>query len=219
MSSLQLLNMWFEETAKLGPNRMRGNLPLILPHTRIGLLGGSFDPPHQGHVQVSLSALKQLNLHHMIWLVSPQNPLKQHKPAPVSERLKAARKITASHPHISASDIESKWRTQYTIETIRNFQTLYPNVEFIWVIGSDNWANFHKWRGWVDIINAIPVAIYPRPGHSLKAGLGPAAQRFRSAQRNLRAPQIQAPAWQMLTGPHKYEASSQMRHMKQDHTR
>ena len=192
---------------------MRGNLPLILPHMRIGLFGGSFDPAHQGHLHVSKVALKQLGLHKIIWLISPQNPLKAHKPASIADRLTTAQNLT-QHPRINVSNIESEWNTLFAIDTIHRFQTLYPNVEFIWIIGSDNWAGFHKWRGWEEIVKTIPIAIYPRPGTTLKAGLGPAAQRFQQARRDLSMPNIQAPAWQILGGPYKLEASREMRAKK-----
>jgi len=186
-------------------------LPPLQPGMRVGLLGGSFDPPHQGHLAISQQALSALNLHAVIWLVSPQNPLKAHQPAPQSNRLTACRELI-QHPRIFASDIESAWRTQYSIDTIRAFKRHYPDTHFVWLVGSDNFATFHHWHRWDDIMQTIALAIYPRLGSQLRAGLGPAAQRFaqaRCAPAALAA--LNAPAWAVLSGPYHPIASRDLR--------
>ncbi len=179
---------------------------------RVGLLGGSFDPPHRGHLAISQTALSALDLHAMIWLVSPQNPLKDHQPAPQAQRLKACRDLIR-HPRIFASDIEAEGSAHYSIDTIRSLQKSFPEVDFVWLMGSDNFASFHRWHQWQDIMAAIPIAVYPRQGSTLHAGLCPAAQIY-AAQRcsPRRLAQQSGPAWAMLSGPHYPISSSAIRH-------
>ena len=186
----------------------------------VGLFGGSFDPPHAGHRLVSLTALKALHLDRIWWLVSPQNPLKGHAPQDRASRVAACQAL-ASHPKIFVSDEESRLGTQYAIDTVRRLKSANPGVRFIWLMGADNLAGLHKWKFWDELMNEIPVAIYPRPGSTLQAGISPAATRFApwrkpaSSAANFRF--AQAPAWIMLDGVLSGLSSSALRRHKADH--
>lgn len=181
---------------------------------RIGLLGGSFDPPHAGHVHITRWALRSFALDRVWWLVSPGNPLKSRGPAPIDRRMAAARALV-SHPRVVVSDLERRLGTRYTAQTLRRLQALYPGVHFVWLMGADNLAGFHHWDRWQDILNRVPVGVMARPGEQLHAGLSPAAQRFRLARVPSRAagalPLMQAPAWTLLTGPMMAISSSEIR--------
>jgi nicotinate-nucleotide adenylyltransferase len=134
---------------------------------RIGLLGGSFNPPHQGHVHISLAALKGLQLDALWWLVTPQNPLKTDKPADMDSRIAACRKI-ADHPQIIISDIERELGTNLTYFTVKKLKTCHPKTSFIWVSGMDTALGFHKWNYWKSLLEEIPtVHITRTPATSL----------------------------------------------------
>lgn len=171
---------------------------------RVGLLGGSFDPPHQGHRLVATMALKKLQLDRVWCLVSPQNPLKDRAATDIATRLAAA-KILLAHPRIDVLDLESRLGTQYSIDTIRALKARYPSVHFVWLIGADNMAHLHHWRGWREIMETLPLAVYPRPNKTLRAGLSVAAQTFAAARQPAEtARQLAhraAPAWTLLSGP------------------
>ena len=149
---------------------------------RIGLLGGTFDPAHEAHLHLSREALKRLALDHVWWLVSPGNPLKQNDALPpVEERLAAARRI-ANHPRIQVTSIEERLGTRYTIDTWTARQRAATDVRFVWLMGADNMAQFNAWKSWEDIMQRVPVAIFDRPGYSLKALNGVAARKFTRAR-------------------------------------
>ncbi len=172
---------------------------------KIGLLGGSFNPAHAGHRLVSTMAIQQLGLDQIWWLVSPQNPLKSEaEMAPLGERLKSANKI-ADHPRIVVTDIESQLDTQYTIDTVHALQQRFRDVRFIWLMGADNMIQLPKWSKWRELVDTIPIAIYPRPGFTLKARLSPAASTYRTAWLDRSdatlLPSLKAPALCFLEGP------------------
>ncbi len=165
----------------------------------IGLLGGSFNPPHEGHREISLTAMKRLVLDAVWWLVTPANPLKDPAQyAPLDERLKLARK-KADHPHIIVSDFERRQNLQFTVDTIERLQLLNPNINFVWIMGADSLANFHEWKDWRRIAEQIPIAIFNRPGIGDKALASPAATElalFRLAPNKASAlAQAEPPAW------------------------
>ena len=136
---------------------------------RIGLLGGSFNPAHEGHVYVSEVALKRLGLDYVWWLVTPQNPLKGRTGlAPLADRLCHARAI-ARHPRIVVMDIERALGTQYSIDTLKALQRRFPLVDFTWLMGSDNLEIFRRWRRWQEIATRVPIAVVQRPGTILAA--------------------------------------------------
>ncbi|MEM9496230.1 MAG: nicotinate-nucleotide adenylyltransferase [Pseudomonadota bacterium] len=136
---------------------------------RIGLLGGSFNPAHDGHRDISLMALEKLALDAVWWLVTPGNPLKEKSIyAPFSERMKQARAV-ADHADIVVSDFENRHGLQYTVDTLERLQTLNPDMRFVWLMGADSLENFHLWRDWRRITNAVPIAVFNRPGYEADA--------------------------------------------------
>jgi len=180
---------------------------LIPPHApgmRIGLFGGTFDPPHQAHLGASLLALKRLKLDRVWWLVTPGNPLKNTKGlAPLSERIAAARALTR-HPRIDVTGIEAVINTRYTYDTIRWLKARCPGVRFVWIMGADNLRSFHRWQKWREIARLVPIAVVDRVGPSLYATAGTAGQ----ALSRFRIPETAAtslayrrpPAWVFLHG-------------------
>lgn len=149
---------------------------------RIGLLGGSFNPAHAGHLHISRVALKRLGLDAVWWLVSPQNPLKPTAGmAPMAERLAAARAV-ARHPRIQASGMEAELGSTYTADTLRKLRTRFPRARFVWLMGADNMLQMPRWRRWPEIFDKTPVAVVARPAYSWNAMHGKAALRYRSAR-------------------------------------
>jgi nicotinate-nucleotide adenylyltransferase len=149
---------------------------------KIGLLGGSFNPAHEAHVHISQVALRRLKLDSVLWLVSPQNPLKgTDGMAPLAKRLAYARAF-AKDPRIEVTAIEQALGTSYTIETIEELQRRFPKARFVWLMGGDNLTQFHRWRRWQDIARRLPFAVIARPGYTIKALTAPAAQLFADAR-------------------------------------
>jgi nicotinate-nucleotide adenylyltransferase len=145
---------------------------------RIGLLGGSFNPAHEGHRAISLYALKRLKLDQIWWLVSPQNPLKSTKDmASLTQRLKNARAM-ASSPKIIVTDIESQCGTRYTADTLRVLRRRFPRTHFVWLMGADNLNQIPTWQKWPEIFHLVPVAVFRRPTYAAGRRIGKAAQRF-----------------------------------------
>jgi nicotinate-nucleotide adenylyltransferase len=173
----------------------------VTPGLRIGLLGGSFNPAHKGHLYASRTALRQLNLDYVWWLVTPRNPLKAASDlAPLDERLRGARR-QAKHPRIVVMDIERILRTHYTIDTVRALQRRFPQIRFVWLMGSDNLAQFDHWRDWPQIAARIPIAVIQRPGTIMARIQAKAIGRFgrRRNPRGLAA--VRPPAIAIIDGP------------------
>ncbi|MCW5752103.1 MAG: nicotinate-nucleotide adenylyltransferase [Alphaproteobacteria bacterium] len=171
---------------------------------RIGLLGGSFNPAHEGHRHVSLQALRHLGLDEVWWLVSPQNPLKPAAGmAPFAERIEAARRV-ARHPRIRPSDLEQRLGTRFTFDTLRRLRQRFPRVRFVWIIGADNLVQLPRWHRWQDILRLAPVAVFDRPTYSRAALSGKVAQRFRAcrlpAHQSRTLADRAAPAWCFIAG-------------------
>ena len=169
---------------------------------RIGLLGGSFNPAHDGHRHISLLALRRLGLDEVWWLVSPQNPLKPAKGmATLAQRMTSAR-AAAHHPRIRVSDIERRLNTRFTVDTIRALKRRHPDIGFVWLIGADNLLQMPAWKSWQTLFQLVPVAVFARPTYSLRALAGQAAVRFafdRLPERQARClAQQQPPAWTFL---------------------
>lgn len=189
---------------------MRAGFPLALPGQRIGLLGGSFDPAHEGHVHITEQALRRFGLDRIWWLVSPGNPLKARGPAPIAQRVAAARALL-SDPRVIVTDIEAHLRTRMTADTIAALQHLYPAVRFVWLMGSDNLVQFDRWDRWREIAARVPIGVLARPGSRL------AARRSRMARilADARIPEADArylpllspPAWVLVNVP-MHKASS-----------
>ncbi len=149
---------------------------------RIGILGGSFNPAHAGHLHVARLALKRLRLQQVWLLVSPGNPLKQAAGmAPLAARLAGARAL-ADGRRIIATDIERHWQTRYTIDTLRMLRRRFPRAVFIWLMGADNLVQLPRWRGWLDIARHTPFAVMPRPTYNHRALAGLAARRLRAGR-------------------------------------
>ncbi|MEL7116603.1 MAG: nicotinate-nucleotide adenylyltransferase, partial [Pseudomonadota bacterium] len=141
----------------------RSDLPTIRAGQTVGLLGGSFDPPHQGHVRITRHALQRFGLDRIWWLVSPGNPLKSRGPASLGRRMETARDIMW-HPRVTITDIEARLGSRYTASTIRSLRKLYPGVTFVWLMGADNLASFHKWNEWREIMDTVSIGVIARPG-------------------------------------------------------
>jgi nicotinate-nucleotide adenylyltransferase len=171
---------------------------------RIGLFGGTFDPPHAAHLAASLLAMKRLKLDRMWWLVTPGNPLKDTRGLrPLEQRMAQARKL-AGHPRIDVTGLEAVINTRYTYDTLEFLVRRCPGVRFVWVMGADNLRSFYRWQNWRGIANLLPMAIVDRMGSSLYAASGRAAQAlgpYRLPERL--APELarrKAPAWLYLHG-------------------
>jgi nicotinate (nicotinamide) nucleotide adenylyltransferase/ribosome silencing factor RsfS/YbeB/iojap len=167
---------------------------------RVGLLGGSFNPAHGGHLHISREALRRLELDEVWWLVSPQNPLKPVQiMAPFAVRLAEAAAVAAADRRIRVSDIEARLGTAYTADTLRELRRRYPLARFVWLMGGDNLAQFPYWKRWQDIFRTVPIAVFDRPGTGLRALAGVAAQRFARARVPLSAARrlasLPPPAW------------------------
>ena len=180
------------------------SIPLYANGMRIGLLGGSFNPPHAAHRAISLFALKRLKLDRVWWLVTPGNPLKDHGSLhDLEERAEAARKMAAD-PRIDVSCLESVIRTRYTIDTISYLRRRASGLRFVWIMGADNLAQFHRWQNWRRIASEVPIAVIDRPPQSFRALAAPAAQalaRYRLPENQAaRLADQRAPAWVFLTG-------------------
>ena len=190
-------------------------LPPHAPGLRVGLFGGSFNPAHQGHRAASLLALRRLRLDCIWWLVSPGNPLKDKRElAPLPVRIEAAREI-AAHPRIKISGIETAIGTTYSFETIAYLKRRCPGVHFVWIMGADNLAGFHRWKRWRDLINLAPIAIIDRPGSTLRsmssrAGRILAPYRL-SENAAARLADAQPPAFVFLHGPRSALSSTALR--------
>jgi len=190
-------------------------LPPHAPGMRIGLFGGSFNPPHEGHLHVGRMALTRLRLDRLWWLVTPGNPLKERRGlASLEERMEAAR-LLARHPRITVTDIEAQLGVRYTIDTIRALRARCPGVHFVWIMGADGLAGFHRWRDWREIAGLVPMAVIDRPGLTLKSVRSPAAQALErgripeSAAATLAA--RRPPAWVFLHGPRSNLSSTAIR--------
>lgn len=188
--------------------------PLVGKGQRIGLLGGSFDPPHMGHVHVSDRALRRTGLDQVWWLVSPGNPLKANGPADIDRRVAACRALIRN-PKVAVSDIERYLPNAYTANTLRYLLKRFPGVRFVWLMGADNLASFHHWEDWRWIMENVPIGIIARPGQQLKAGLSPAARLYH--QRRLPLEQAgllgrtKEARWVLLPGPMSEASSTEIR--------
>ncbi len=186
---------------------------LMQPGMKVGLFGGSFDPAHPGHAHVAETALRRLGLDRIIWLVTPQNPLKSARSTPLRARMASARR-QARGPSMIVSDAETRIGARYTVDTLRVLKARYPGVAFVWIMGADNLAGFHRWKGWTDIVRLMPMAIVARPQAPLSRAT-PVSRRFRQAHRPSRAgrtfPYATAPAWTYLEGPLHFASSTALR--------
>ena len=180
------------------------SIPLYTNGMRIGLLGGSFNPPHVAHRAISQFAIKRLKLDRVWWLVTPGNPLKDNGGLhDLDARAEAARKM-ADDPRIDISCLESVIGTRYTVDTISYLRRRASGLRFVWIMGADNLAQFHRWQNWRRIASEMPIAVIDRPPQSFRALAAPAAQalaRYRLPENQaVRLADQRAPAWVFLTG-------------------
>lgn len=190
-------------------------LPPHAPRQRIGLYGGSFNPPHAAHLMVAETALRRLQLDRLWWMVTPGNPLKDNRGLPtLGERIAAVRAMVQD-PRITVTGLEAELGTYYSIDTIRALKQRCGRVNFVWIMGGDNLASFHRWGGWREIMRMIPIAVIDRPGSTHKAVRSQAAAMFAQARvdesDSALLPQLEAPAWMMLHGRRSSLSSSQLR--------
>jgi nicotinate-nucleotide adenylyltransferase len=192
---------------------------LVMPHVErgmvVGLFGGSFNPPHQGHVLVAEIALRRLGLDQLWWLVTPGNPLKSRRElAPLSERL-ASCETMASDPRIKVTAFEKTLGTSYTARTLEFIRARNPHVHFIWIMGADNLAGFHRWQHWQKIATTFPIAVIDRPGSTLAYLSSKMARTFDYARVDEEDAgvlwQKRAPAWTFIHGPRSTLSSSAIR--------
>ena len=178
------------------------------------MLGGSFDPPHAGHVHISKEALKRFGLDEVWWLVSPGNPLKARGPAPFEKRMAAARALV-DHPRISVSDFEKVHSTRYTAETLRKLFRKYPGVTFVWLSGADILTELHLWQDWRWIVSNIPLGVLARPGQRMSARMSRAARVYRDHRLKPAAarllPQSAPPVWSFVNVPMVDVSSTRLR--------
>jgi nicotinate-nucleotide adenylyltransferase len=190
-------------------------LPAFAPGQRIGLFGGSFNPPHGGHRHASLVALKRLGLDRVWWLVTPGNPLKDNDALPpLARRVEAAREV-AQHPRILVTGIEARIGSRFTYDTVLWLTRRCAGVRFVWIMGADNLASFHRWQHWQGIARLVPMAVVARPGSLSKGPLGKAA-RVLAAHRlpeaeAARLPGMTPPAWVFLHAPLDGTSSTALR--------
>ena len=185
---------------------------------RIGLFGGTFDPPHLAHLGASLLALKRLKLDRVWWLVTPGNPLKNTSNlAPLSKRIAAARALT-HHPRIDVTGLESVINTKFTYDTISWLIARFPRVRFVWIMGADNLRHFHRWQRWRDIARLVPIVVIDRLGPSLYAAASPAGQALSGARIRehdaATLPNRHAPAWTYLHGLKSALSSTALRALR-----
>lgn len=191
--------------------------PKAAPGMRIGLLGGSFDPPHEGHLHITRWALRAFGLDRVWWLVSPGNPLKRRGPAPLAERMAACRGML-SDARVVVTDVEARIGTRYTAETLAGLLARYPGVRFLWLMGADNLAQLHHWKDWRSIMEAAPVGVLARPGEQIAAGLSPAARLYAAGRLPPEAARIlpfrAPPAWTLMTGRMSGASSTRLRALR-----
>ncbi|MEE1658319.1 nicotinate-nucleotide adenylyltransferase [Microvirga sp. CF3062] len=193
-------------------------LPRVAPGMRIGLYGGSFNPAHAGHRHVSQMALKRLGLDRVWWIVTPGNPLKDTgELATTAMRVEEAQAV-ADDPRIDVTAFEEEIGARYTVDTLTYLKRRYPNVRFVWIMGADNLASFHRWRGWRRIARMMPIAIVDRPGWTLKAVRSRSATALSGARIDaadaLALPGLKPPVWVFLHGPRSHLSSTQLRRLR-----
>lgn len=194
---------------------------LRMPHVergqRIGLFGGSFNPPHEGHLLVSEIALRRLQLDQIWWIVTPGNPLKNHDQlAPLAKRIQWCEEI-ASNPAIRVTAFEHSYPTRYTADTLALVKARHTTNNFVWIMGADNLAGFHQWQRWREIADMMPIAVIDRPGSTLSSRSSKAAlalSRFRLPERNAPLlPILPAPVWTFIHGPRSVLSSTKIRNL------
>jgi nicotinate-nucleotide adenylyltransferase len=192
------------------------HLPSFAPGMRIGLLGGSFNPPHEGHALITQLALRRLSLDRVWWLVTPGNPLKSLTGlAALNARIEAARLLNVG-PRVVVTDIEAQIDSRFTYDTLCWLKRRAPRAHFVWIMGADNLRQFHLWRHWRGIADLVPIVVVDRPGSTLKAISSPAGgmlARWRVPECDAtRLAAMRPPALLFLHGPRSGLSSTALRH-------
>lgn len=193
---------------------MRQGFPIATPGLRVGVLGGSFDPAHEGHAHITREAMRRFGLDRVWWMLSPGNPLKARGPAPMAARLREARRVMPD-PRVDITDLEARLGTRYTAQTLRRLKALYPGVQFVWLMGADNLAQFDRWDNWRQILQMVPVGVLARPGARMAARRSRTAQIFAKArlpqQDAQMLPLCRTPRWCFVDVPMSDLSSSEIR--------
>ena len=196
-----------------------GSIQARPPHVeagqRVGLLGGSFNPPHAAHRLITKIALRRLGLDQVWWLVTPGNPLKSHTDLlPLPDRVQLARALLED-PRVRVTDFEKDLDTAFTAATLAYLKARHPGVHFVWLMGGDCLAEFHRWRHWRQIFEMMPIAVIDRPGWRLRAVASPTARTFADRRipesKGRVLPDLQPPCWSYLTGPTLRLSSTEIR--------
>lgn len=189
--------------------------PRASPGEVIGLLGGSFNPPHPGHRHITLEAMKRLGLDRVWWVVTPGNPLKDHSDLETLPQRIALAEQAVQHPRVVVTGFEVGLQSAFTAQTIEHLLIVRPGVQFVWLMGADNLAGFHRWRAWEEIAASVPIGIFDRPGWRYRALASPAAHRLASERLpNAMAPMLKTlvpPVWAFLDIPLSHYSSSAIR--------
>ncbi|MCB1456127.1 MAG: nicotinate-nucleotide adenylyltransferase [Nitratireductor sp.] len=189
--------------------------PHCEPGMAIGLFGGSFNPPHEGHVHVSELALRRARLDRIWWIVTPGNPLKDHSElAPLTQRLDECAEL-ARNPAFEITAFEARFNIRYTADTLAIVVRRFPKVRFVWIMGADNLAGFHRWQNWRRIASLMPILVIDRPGSTLSVRSAPAAlalarYRIREAGAGVIS-SLRPPVWAFIHGPRNSLSSTAIR--------
>lgn len=185
---------------------------------RVGLLGGTFYPPHSGHLNISMESIKKLNLEEVWWVIALKNPLKKDLiSGSFSKRYTDAKNFTSKYPKILICDIETKNNINFSIDSIRKLKNNFRKIEFIWLMGADNFVQFHNWRKWHEIMNTLPIAVFNRPGYSHRALSSKAAtyyKNYRLKNNFLSFPSLPLPKWFFLWDIHENISSTKIRNKR-----
>ncbi|MBI29228.1 MAG: putative nicotinate-nucleotide adenylyltransferase [Alphaproteobacteria bacterium MarineAlpha5_Bin11] len=184
---------------------------------KVGLLGGSFDPPHKGHIYISLEAKKVFCLDEVWWIVSPQNPLKINKPASYEERLKNCHKLVKNFP-INIKEYEKKINSPYSYKTIKYLKNKYDSIKFFWLMGADNLVGFNKWQNWQEIFNEVSVVVFKRHGYNSNALKSITNKKFLNYRININSLKNftfqKLPVWHIVENKEVRISSTQIRNQR-----
>lgn len=190
-------------------------MPLVAPGMTVGLFGGSFNPPHRGHLLVTETAIRRLGLDQLWWIVTPGNPLKDTSALPpLADRIAWSEAINAD-PRVRVTAFEASHDVRFTADTLAIVRRYNPGVRFVWIMGADNLASFHLWQNWRDIALTFPIAVVDRPGATLSYLSSKMAKAFDYARIDesdaALLASLPAPAWTFLHGPRSPVSSTAIR--------
>lgn len=184
--------------------RPAAHLPPRQTRARIGLFGGSFDPPHSGHTHVAATAMKRLGLDQVWWFPTPGNPLKE-APSDYYLRFEAVVALTSGNRRFRMSDVEKQLSLRYTYDLVTLLRRHCPHAQLVWIMGGDSLMTFHYWKNWRALAQTVPIAVVARPGFEVAARTSPFARLLKQHRLPDRAartlPQQKSPAWVYLPAP------------------